>query len=162
MAGILPETSVWALRTGPRPPKKWSGNGRSPKLLRRDSKHRPISVTKLAIGPPAHAWHKITCREGTAEQLSSRFARVRVHPAPVLVNSGGPSLVLRKQPSGSMRRGCLPMKRSLRAINQARIQELKGYVCLSGRQSRELTSDRTTRDPGVSVAAGNRNPRHWR
>ncbi|MGY4174772.1 hypothetical protein ACVIHH_000063 [Bradyrhizobium sp. USDA 4518] len=114
VASILPETSVWALRTGPRPPKKWSGNGRSPKLLRRDSKHRPISVTKLAIGPPAHAWHKITCREGTAEQLSSRFARVRVRPAPVLVNSGGPSLVLRKQPSGSMRRGRLPMQRSLR------------------------------------------------
>lgn len=31
-----------------------------------------------AIGLPAHAWHKITWREGTAEPLSSRFARVRV------------------------------------------------------------------------------------
>ncbi|MFG3594439.1 transposase [Bradyrhizobium sp. RDI18] len=28
VAGILPQTSVWALGTGPRPPKKWSGNGR--------------------------------------------------------------------------------------------------------------------------------------
>src|ERR1700745_1420157 len=72
---------VWALGTGPRPPKKWSGNGRPPKLLRRDSKHRPISAKKLAIGLPAHAWHKITWREGTAERLSSRFARVRVRPA---------------------------------------------------------------------------------
>jgi SRSO17 transposase len=50
-------------------------------LLRRDSKHRPISAKKLAIGLPSHAWHKITWREGTAERLSSRFARVRVRPA---------------------------------------------------------------------------------
>src|SRR6201989_1941811 len=49
--------------------------------LGRDSKHRPISARKLAIGLPAHAWHKITWREGTAERLSSRFARVRVRPA---------------------------------------------------------------------------------
>ncbi|MET4391771.1 SRSO17 transposase [Bradyrhizobium sp. F1.4.3] len=37
VAGILPQTSVWMPGTGPRPPKKWSGNGRPPKLLRRDS-----------------------------------------------------------------------------------------------------------------------------
>src|SRR5246127_282890 len=49
VAGILPQTSVWAPGTGPRPPKTWSGSGRPPKLLRRDSKHRPISVKKLAI-----------------------------------------------------------------------------------------------------------------
>ncbi len=82
VAGILPQTSVWTPGTGPRPPKKWSGNGRPPKLLRRDSKHRPISAKKLAIGLPSRAWHKITWREGTAERLSSRFARVRVRPAP--------------------------------------------------------------------------------
>ncbi len=81
VAGIQPQTSVWAPGTGPRPPKKRSGNGRPPKLLRRDSKHRPISAKKLAIGLPSHAWHKITWREGTAERLSSRFARVRVRPA---------------------------------------------------------------------------------
>jgi SRSO17 transposase len=81
VAGIQPQTSVWALGTGPRPPKKWSGSGRPPKLLRRDSEYRPISAKKLAIGLPPHAWHKITWREGTAERLSSRFARVRVRPA---------------------------------------------------------------------------------
>jgi len=81
VAGIQPQTSVWAAGTGPRPPKTWSGSGRPPKLLWRDSKHRPISVKKLAIGLPAHAWRKITWREGTAEQLSSRFARMRVRPA---------------------------------------------------------------------------------
>jgi SRSO17 transposase len=37
VAGIMPHTTVWASGTGPLPPKKWSGNGRPPKLIRRDS-----------------------------------------------------------------------------------------------------------------------------
>jgi SRSO17 transposase len=80
-AGIQPQTSVWAPGTGPRPPKNWSGQGRPPKLLRRDGKHQPISVKKLALGLPTRAWRNITWREGTAQQLSSRFARVRVRAA---------------------------------------------------------------------------------
>ena len=87
VAGIQPQTSVWAPGTGPQPPKKWSGNGRPPKLLRRDGKHQPISVKKLAIGLPPHAWRKITWREGTAEPLSSRFARVRVRPRIAITGS---------------------------------------------------------------------------
>jgi SRSO17 transposase len=78
VAGIQPQTSVWRPGTGPRAPKKWSGSGRPPKLLRRDGKYQPISVKKLAIGLPMDAWRKITWREGTAERLSSRFARVRI------------------------------------------------------------------------------------
>jgi SRSO17 transposase len=35
-------------------------SARPSKLLRRVSKHRPISVKKLAIGLPAHAWRRIT------------------------------------------------------------------------------------------------------
>src|SRR5262249_25377749 len=81
VAGIQPQTSVWAPGTGPRPPKGWSGQGRPPKLLRRDGRHQPISVKKLALGLPMRAWRKITWREGTAEPLSSRFARVRVRAA---------------------------------------------------------------------------------
>jgi len=81
VAGILPQTSVWALGTGPLPPKKWSGQGRPPKLIRRDDKHRPISVQQLALGLPKRAWRTIEWREGTAERLSSRFARVRVRAA---------------------------------------------------------------------------------
>jgi SRSO17 transposase len=67
--------------TGPRPSKKWSGHGRPPKLLRRDDKHKPASVKELALALPKRAWRKITWREGTAEKLSSRFARVRVRVA---------------------------------------------------------------------------------
>ena len=81
VAGIQPQTLVWAPGTGPQPAKNWSGHGRPPKLLRRDGKHQPISVKKLAIGLPPHAWRKITWREATAEPLSSRFARVRVRAA---------------------------------------------------------------------------------
>ena len=64
VAGIQPQTSVWAPGTGPQRPKTWSGYGRPPKLLRRDSKHYPISVKKLALGLPSQAWRKITWREG--------------------------------------------------------------------------------------------------
>ncbi len=44
VAGILPNTSVWPSGMGPLRLKKWSGQGRPPKLIRRDDKHRPISV----------------------------------------------------------------------------------------------------------------------
>jgi SRSO17 transposase len=80
VAGIQSHTTVWA-PAGPRPPKKWLGRGRRPKLLRRDDKHKPVSVKELALALPAHAWREITWREATAEKLSSRFARVRIRIA---------------------------------------------------------------------------------
>src|SRR4029078_4236247 len=49
VAGIQPTQSVWAPGHGPQRPKTWAGYGRPPKLLRRDSKHYPISVKKLAL-----------------------------------------------------------------------------------------------------------------
>jgi len=78
VAGILSNTTVWAAGTGPLPAKKWSGRGRPPKLLRRDAKHKPVSVKELALGLPKRAWRTIEWREGTAESLRSRFACVRV------------------------------------------------------------------------------------
>jgi hypothetical protein len=52
VAGIQSHTTVWAPGTGPRPPKKWSGHGRPPKLLlRRDDKHKPSLGQKTCIGP---------------------------------------------------------------------------------------------------------------
>ena len=81
VAGIMPNTSVWAPGKGPLPPKNWSGQGRPPKLIRRDAKHRPISVKALARGLPPRAWRTIQWREGAAMPLSSRFARVRVRVA---------------------------------------------------------------------------------
>jgi SRSO17 transposase len=80
-AGILSTTTVWAPGSGPLPAKNWSGRGRPPKLMRRDGEHRPTSVKELALGLPKRAWRTIKWREGTAERLSSRFARLRVRVA---------------------------------------------------------------------------------
>jgi len=78
VAGILSSTTVWAPGAGPLPPKPWLGRGRRPTRMRRDAKHQPITAKKLAFGLPKHAWRTIKWREGSAERLSSRFARVRV------------------------------------------------------------------------------------
>jgi len=81
VAGIQSNTTVWAPGKQPLPAKTWSGRGRPPKLLRRDAEHQPVSVKELALGLPKRAWRTITWREGTAEHLSSRFARVRIRAA---------------------------------------------------------------------------------
>ena len=80
-AGILSTTTVWAQGARPLPAKPWSGRGRPPKLMRRDDKHRPVAVKALALGLPKRAWRTIAWREGTAEPLRSRFARLRVRAA---------------------------------------------------------------------------------
>ena len=41
-----------------------------------------VSMKTLALRLPKHAWRTITWREGSAEKLTSRFARVRVRTAP--------------------------------------------------------------------------------
>ena len=81
VAGILSKTTVWAPGTEPLPPKRWSGRGRPPTRPRRDAKHQPVSVKELALGLSKRAWRTIEWREGSAERLSSRFARVRVRAA---------------------------------------------------------------------------------
>ena len=80
-AGIQPHATVWAPGSAPLPPKTYSGRGRPPTLMCRDATHRPTAVKKLALALPKRAWRTITWREGTAEWLSSRFARVRVRAA---------------------------------------------------------------------------------
>ena len=80
--GISATTTVWAPGTAPLPAKqRRSGRGRPAKRLRRDRKHRPLSVKALALRQPKSAWQTITWRGGTAAPLSSRFARLRVRPA---------------------------------------------------------------------------------
>ena len=41
-----------------------------------------VSAKELALGLPKHAWRTITWRDGSADPLRSRFARVRVRTAP--------------------------------------------------------------------------------
>ena len=81
VAGVQPQTSVWAPGTGPLPPREWSGRGRRTRLLRRDAEHQPVAAKALALELPAEAWEAVTWREGSAGPLASRFARVRIRAA---------------------------------------------------------------------------------
>ena len=72
VVGIQPKILVWPPGTGPRRRGKPLNN-----TGRRDEPDL-ISVKKVALGLPKHAWRTIQWREGSADRLSSRFARVRV------------------------------------------------------------------------------------
>jgi SRSO17 transposase len=81
VAAVQGTTGLWAAGTGPLPAAPRPGRGRPPKRLRRDADHQPLPAEELALGLPADAWRSVTWREGTAGELASRFAAVRVRPA---------------------------------------------------------------------------------
>ena len=72
---------LWPPGAGPLPPKPWSGQGRPPKLLRRDAQTQPLSAEALAKSLPAEAWRNVAWREVVDKTLRSRFAAVRAGPA---------------------------------------------------------------------------------
>jgi SRSO17 transposase len=72
VAGIQPNVLMWPPGAGPRrggKPLNSAGRRDEPDL---------ISARELALGLPKQAWRTIRWREGSADWLSSRFARVRV------------------------------------------------------------------------------------
>jgi SRSO17 transposase len=73
VAGIQSNTLVWAPGTG-------QEEARSPKRGRQ-FEPQVMSAKDVAQSLPAKAWRKIGWREGSAERLASRFARVRVRVA---------------------------------------------------------------------------------
>jgi len=81
VAGILTTTTVWPPGAAPLLPQTRSGRGRPQTRLQRDSERQPISAKALALSLPREAWQMVAWREGSAEQLSSRFARQRVRAA---------------------------------------------------------------------------------
>ena len=81
VVGITGAVKLWPEGQAPLPPKPWSGNGRKPKLLRRDARHQPCSAKALALQLPSHRYRTVTWREGTHAALASRFAAVRVRCA---------------------------------------------------------------------------------
>ncbi len=68
VAGIQANTLVWLPGSEPRPRRKNNRQG-EPDL---------VTVKELALGLSPAAWQTVTWREGTADHLSSRFARLRV------------------------------------------------------------------------------------
>lgn len=76
--GIRPLTTVWwgAHQPAIAPPP--AATGRPRVRVVRDVAHPPISVRTLAQALPARAYRTIVWRQGSAEKLSGRFARVRV------------------------------------------------------------------------------------
>ena len=81
VVGVTSVLSVWSDGEAPLPSAPWSGQGRKPKLLRRDAQHKPVSVKALAMDLTSRRWKNLTWREGTNLALSSRFAAVRVRCA---------------------------------------------------------------------------------
>src|SRR5260221_476199 len=81
VAGIQPHTTVWLRGQGPLPAKAWSGRGRPTSRTRRDPEHQPVQVKALGLQLPKAAWQMITWREGSADWLTSRYARLRVRAA---------------------------------------------------------------------------------
>ena len=72
VVGIQPKILVWPPGTGPR------RRGRPLNNTGRRDEPDLISAKRLARDLPKDTWHTIRWREGSAEWLSSRFARVRV------------------------------------------------------------------------------------
>jgi SRSO17 transposase len=72
VAGIQPNTLMWRSGTGPRRRGKPLNN-----TGRRDEPDL-ISAKEVALGLPKRAWRTIRWREGSADWLSSRFARIGV------------------------------------------------------------------------------------
>lgn len=72
VVGIVPTILMWAPGSGPRRMDKPMNN-----TGRRDEPEL-VSAKEVALGLPKRAWRTVTWREGSADRLSSRFARVRV------------------------------------------------------------------------------------
>lgn len=70
------DTGDWPL-----PPNAWSGRGKRPTKLRRESGNKPVTVKALAFGLPASVRRMVTWRDGNNAELSGRFTAVRVRPA---------------------------------------------------------------------------------
>ena len=79
--GVQSSLTVWAPGTEPLAPAPRKQMGRPPSLLRRDKDHQPVSAKQLASDLPAKEWKTVNWRQGTEQNLRSRFAAVRVRPA---------------------------------------------------------------------------------
>jgi len=81
VVGVQSGVTVWKPGEQPKPAPKPKAWGRPSKLLRRDSRHQPVPVRKLALAVPKETWKTVIWRAGSRKELTSRFAALRVRPA---------------------------------------------------------------------------------
>jgi SRSO17 transposase len=74
--GVRTNTAVWWGEHQPAP-----GGQRPRKRVKRDARHKPLSVLDVARALAPQDWRTVSWRDGTKGRLSSRFARVRVRAA---------------------------------------------------------------------------------
>ena len=79
--GVQGQVTIWPPGKAPLPPKRHAGRGRPSTRLRRDARHRPVSIDSFAQGLAPDQWKTVTWREGTKRAMKSRFARARVRAA---------------------------------------------------------------------------------
>ena len=83
VVGVKKETTAWPPGRGPRPPKRWTGRGRPPTLVRRTATHTPPKPQ--AVGPRAAA-------DGVADgDVAGRHARRDALPLRAAARAARPS-----------------------------------------------------------------------
>ena len=123
--------------------------------VRKDDPKPPrVSVEALALSLPKHAWRTITWREGTNEKLQSRFARVRVHAAPIRGEARfAEETLLIEWPEGEAR----PTKYWLATVD--RKMSFRGLVDLAKMRWR---IERDYEDLKQEIGLGHYEGRRWR
>jgi SRSO17 transposase len=86
--GVFSSLLVW--RPGEAPVPRAEG-GLTPRRGAGERRPRPVQVKTLAGELPDDAWRTIAWREGSNAVLTSRFARLRVRPAPQAAGRGEPA-----------------------------------------------------------------------
>ncbi len=90
IVGVLSKATVWPEGEVPEVRRK-RGRGQSPNGSEGNAREAPLqAVSALATGLPAGAWRTVNWRQGSAARLGSRFAALRVHPAPAERQSDPP------------------------------------------------------------------------
>jgi len=80
VVGVQSSMSVWKPGEAPLPNKRGKEYGPD-RLKGRSRVHHPLSTKEVALSLPDTAWKIVTWREGSRNDLSSRFAAVRLRPA---------------------------------------------------------------------------------
>ncbi len=91
LVGVQGGHKVWPPGAQPqRPPPEPGKNGR-PRTRYEAKGTEPWAIEQLALELPKEQWHKVSWREGSKGEQSSRFAAVRVHTAERHVHGVAPS-----------------------------------------------------------------------